>query len=105
MQGKGAREEIAARCRAKYPRGLNLMIVSQEELDNGTFTPTSFIGDRGRIFLNYERLCKDAFTDGLPEPINSECKNVIETYDPFTTIIWLFVLQDSGEFQLFTTNV
>lgn len=106
MQRKQDKEVIAARCRAKYPRGLNLMIVEQEEIDNQTFMPGFFIGDRGRIFLTYERLLTDAFDEPPPDNIKEACKNAVDTYDPMKTILFLWVLMGKeGEYYLVSIDI
>ena len=81
------RAEIAKRCRAKYPRGINFVAVDQKAVGD-TFTPNFFV-DPGRIFLTYERFMKEAL-DPLPDekdPFYQEMKSGtirqhIESYDP-----------------------
>lgn len=94
-------ELLQERCLAKYPRGVNLVYVSKEQTEN-TFTP-NFLVDPGRIFLTYDRLIAEAFT---PPPFENDefyktLKKKIETYNPLTTLLFLFVSEE-GEHHLYT---
>ena len=58
LSGEENRADLAERCRAKYPRGVNLVAVDQKAIGD-TFMPNFFV-DPGRIFLTYERFMKEA---------------------------------------------
>lgn len=108
MDGHAHRAEIGRRCRAKYPRGVNLVDVSAEKQLGITFTPNFFV-DPGRIFLNYERLTGEVFEDPskIPKEIFEELKRLIDEYDPKKTIIWFFVLlhTNNAEYNIYTTDI
>ncbi len=110
QQGYENRKEIGRRCRAKYPRGINIVEVKQSDIDNELFTPHIMVPHKfDRIFLNYERLLTDAFTTPFPEDTAKCCKELIDTYDPNKTVLWLFVLtgskENGGQFQVFTSAI
>lgn len=79
---------IRDRCLAKYPRGVNFVLV--EGLGR-TFTPNHFV-DPGRYFLTYERMVNEVLVDpaSFPEELKAPLRHEIDTYNPQTHIIWLF---------------
>lgn len=86
---------LGERCRAKYPRGINLVAVEHTKVGD-TFTP-DFCVDPGRIFLTYNRLMNDAL-DPRPDPNEEafrEIKRLIDTYDPEKQLLF-FVLKVGG---------
>ena len=98
---------IGALCRAKYPRGVNLVVVPLAEVGR-TFTP-HFIVDPGRYFLTYERLVTEALEgDPLPEQIKTQVRTEIDNYDPEKELVWLFVIGAGGdqtELQVFVSKI
>lgn len=85
---------LGERCRAKYPRGINLVVVNNKDLGR-TFAPDHFV-DPGRIFLTYDRLVNEALNPppDTNEPFWKEIKSMTETYDPLKEI--LFVVMRVG---------
>jgi hypothetical protein len=96
MSGKTARETIAEKCRKKYAKGINLVVVDAEAVGE-TFCP-NFCVDPGRIFLTYERLINEALQPKPDEnePFYKAIKNMIDEYDPFKEILF-FVLKIRSE--------
>lgn len=92
---RDALRHVAARCKAKYPRGINLVPIEQSLLDDELLTPHSRCVDPGRIFLTYHRLRHEAL-NGLDEscdekPMWIQLKQAYETYDPDHTLLFLCV--------------
>jgi hypothetical protein len=105
LSGPENRRIIGERCRAKYPRGVNLVAVSNRDIGIA-FTPEFFV-DPGRIFLTLERLMKEALN---PNPDESESfykelKTLVETYDPFVEILFLILRVGGLDHEAFVYRV
>jgi hypothetical protein len=117
MQETWGIKHVHQRCLAKYPRGINLVYVTKEELGE-TYCPDFMVPpDRyfwnykrlaagliytvppDRYFLNYERLAAgQIFTESADKPseplgdkVLKEIKDSIDSYDPQRSILWLFI--------------
>jgi len=93
---------VMARCRAKYPRGVNLVLVPAPALGS-VFAPDHCDADPGRIFLTYERLVAEAFVGGAPTEyaaVFDELRTRTASYNPDTTLLWLCVLTETDESEM-----
>lgn len=104
ISGHGGKQEIAQRCRAKYPRGINLVAVDESWVGEH-FTPHCCV-DPGRIFLTYERLMKEAL-DPAPEEDDFylTIKNLIDTYDPEKELLYVVMRLGGPEHEAYVYRV
>lgn len=90
---------LRERCLAKYPRGINIVIVP-EEMVGQTFTP-HFTVDPGRYFMNYQRISNgEVFEFPLSNEILQIIKKMIDEYDPQKEINFMMVC--SGNDSIFS---
>ena len=83
------KQSVAARCRAKYERGVNLVAVERDALGS-TFAPEYCAADPSRIFLTYDRLVDWAFVGGWPdefEAVRAALQQRIASYDPNLNVL------------------
>ena len=87
---RSGHENIAAlivKCRAKTPRGINLVDISPKQL-GFTFTP-SFFFDPGHICLSYERLVEHV--KGFDEKCLAVIKTQMDAYNPEKELLFMVV--------------
>jgi hypothetical protein len=99
-------KRIQERCLEKYPRGINVIIIPDNEIGR-TYTRTSTF-DPGRVFMSYEQLIdRESFTNPFSEDVLQNAKEEIDTYDPQTSLIWLFVVngQNVSSMMFYRTDI
>ena len=84
---------LASRCKAKFSRGINVVLVDAKTDLGKSFTPSFFI-DPGRTFCSME-----TFKEGilrLQEDFVKTISNLVDTYDPDNELLFLVILTNTA---------